>query len=230
MKFALKVVLGPLKDKVFPLKEGLTIGRQGAEISLDDPKVSSVHARIIKDGSQWRIEDNNSKNGIRIDGEKVASAELKKGTSFFIGDSQFIVVSVVPKEKPKPLKKQRYWHAVLSEFIANNAPAFKDRVRPVSPLDPALVLDFVRGTQVNCKWILGFGPRKVGAASIDLPIWEPGAPATCFEVLPASDGLLFKTAHPDIVMLNGEGVDSQVLRMGDTIRILDTLIEVDFAE
>jgi hypothetical protein len=88
----------------------------------------------------------------------------------------------------------------------------------------------VRGVQANSKWVLGFGPRKIGASSLDLPIWEPGAPAVCFEILPSSDGLIFKTAHPDIVLLNGAGVDSEVLRLGDTIRIMDTIIEVDFTE
>ncbi|NJM09838.1 MAG: FHA domain-containing protein [Bdellovibrionaceae bacterium] len=230
MRIALKAVSGPLKDKVFPLKEGLTIGRQGAGIALDDAKISSIHARIVKTGEDWFVTDNNSKNGIRVNGEKVDSVELKVGNSFWAGDTHFLVVGVAHKEKPKPTKKQRYWHSVLVEFIEEHAAAFKDRVRPVSPLEPALVLEFVRGTKSIRNRILGFGPRKVGSASVDLPIWEPGAPATCFEVLPTPEGLLFKTAHKHIVTLNGEAIDSQVLRMGDTIRILDTLIEVDFAE
>jgi hypothetical protein len=155
---------------------------------------------------------------------------LTEGAKFWIGDSEFEVLSIIPEIKPKPAKNQRYWHEVLAEFLSHYTDKFKDRPRPMSPLDPALVLEFVRGTQVNSKWILGFGPRKIGSNSVDLPIWEPGAPAVCFEVLPSHDGLLFRTKHPDIVKLNGEEVDSQVLRMGDTIRILDTVIEVDFTE
>lgn len=230
MNLALNVLLGPLKDSVFPLKDGLTIGRAGAVITLDDPKISSIHARVVKTAEGWAVEDNNSKNGIRVQGEKVTSVALTEGTTFYIGDNEFLVIAFAPKEKAKPSKKQRYWHEVLAKFISAHADSFEDRTRPVSPLTPALVLEFVRGTQVNSKWILGFGPRKVGSASVDLPIWEPGAPATCFEILPTAQGLLFKTDHSDIVVLNGEAVDSRLLRMGDTIRILDTLIEVDFIE
>jgi hypothetical protein len=230
MILALKALSGPRKDEKFTLEDGLTIGRSGAGITLDDQKISSVHARIVKKGDDWVLEDNNSKNGIRVEGEKVDALELKPGVKFFIGDTEFEVRETKPKVKPKPAKKQRYWHEVLSDFVRDNTSAFTDRPRPVSPLEPALVLEFVRGTQVNSKWVLGFGPRKIGAASLDLPIWEPGAPATCFEIVPTSAGLVFKTSRPDIVHLNGEAIDSQVLRMGDTIRILDTLIEVDFTE
>ena len=229
MILAIKALSGPLKDEVFPLSEGLSIGRKGAGIVLDDAKISSIHARFtLKDGT-WFLQDNNSKNGIRVRGEKVESLKLAAGATFYIGDSEFSVFEIKPKEKPKPDKKQRYWHEILSDFVRDHSDKFIDKGRPVSPLEPALVLEFVRGTQVNTKWVLGFGPRKAGAASIDLPIWEPGAPALCFEILPSAEGLLFKTSHPEVVQLNGEAVDSRVLHVGDRIHILDTLIEVDFS-
>lgn len=230
MSLALQALSGPLKNQVFVLEDGLTLGRQGANITLNDPKISSLHARILKKGDLWVIEDNNSKNGLRVHGEKANSITLRPGISFLVGDSEFTVIETQPKAKPKPSKQQRYWHQVLTDFVKAHGPELKDQASPVSPLDPALVLEFVRGTQVNAKWILGFGPRKIGAASVDLPIWEPGAPPICFEILPSASGLVFKTSHPEIVRLNGEGVDSRVLHMGDTISILDTLIEVDFAE
>lgn len=230
VKLALKATAGPRKDQTFPLTDGLTIGRKGA-IALEDGKVSSLHARVNQgeDGS-FNLTDTNSKNGVRVNGERVDRVALTEGARFWIGDSEFVVISLEPQPKPKPAKNQRYWHEILTDFLDEHKDKFKDKPRNLTPLDPALVLEFVRGTQVNSKWILGFGPRKVGSGSVDLPIWEPGAPAVCFEILPSHDGLLFKTNHPDIVKLNGEEVDSQVLRMGDTIRILDTVIEVDFTE
>jgi hypothetical protein len=230
VKLALKAISGPRKDEIFPLSDGLVLGRKG-DIQLEDVKVSGQHARIsLDEDGFWFLKDNGSKNGIRVNGDKVDHVALSEGAKFWIGDSEFEVFSLVPEIKPKPAKNQRYWHEILAEFIAAHADKFKDKPRHVTPLDPALVLEFVRGTQVNSKWILGFGPRKIGSSSVDLPIWEPGAPAVCFEVLPSHDGLLFRTKHPQIVKLNGEEVDSRVLRMGDTIRILDTVIEVDFTE
>lgn len=130
----------------------------------------------------------------------------------------------------KPKKKQRYWYDVLAEFLSHNRNAFSDKPAALAPLEPALVLEFVRGIQMNSKWILGYGPRRFGPRCIDLPIWEPNAPEVCFEIHPTKDGILFKTDHAGKVRLNDQAVDSHILRVGDTISIHETLIEVDFTE
>ena len=283
MSWALKGLNGPLKDMLTPLKPGMTLGRQG-DLVIQDGRASSIHARISQSDGKWVVEDNNSKNGVRFNGQKVAWLELLPGTEFQIADQMFVVVETsitaegppkgiakapaqeikirevvvdfndapttvapakakgsrapeppplvapVAEPPPPPDKKQRKWNEVLVSFLEGSSKAFAETKRPVAPLEPALVLDFVRGLQVNSRWVVGYGPRKIGAAALDLPIWEPGAPALCFEILPSTDGIVFKTAHPEVVKLNGESVDNQVLRVGDTIRILETIIEVDFIE
>ncbi len=254
MSWALKGLSGPLENKISPLKDGLTLGRQG-EVNIPDAKASSIHARITQAPSgQWLLHDNNSKNGTRVKAERVETIALIVGMVFYIGDQGFEVVDMSPKkaEAPRPepvlaggppppivvapplpapeVKTARYWHELLAEFMTLQKDKFSEERRPVASMEPALVLDFVRGLQANSRWVVGYGPRKIGSASLDLPIWEPGAPTICFEVSPTSDGILFKTTHPEIVQLNGQGVDSQVLRVGDTIRILETIIEVDFIE
>jgi len=253
MNIALKILSGPLMGQIFTVEKGLSIGRQG-DIVLEDPKVSGIHAHIAKSSSgRWVVTDNESKNGLRVKDIRVKAVTLKPGVIFDIGDSSFEVVPVdapkdetagmvrmpVPekekgadkeREPEKPKKKQRYWYEVLAEFLFNNKDSFKDKTIPLAPLEPALVLEFVRGVQMNSKWILGYGPRKFGPRCIDLPIWEPGAPEICFEIHPTSDGILFKTNHAGKVCVNNEAVDSRVLRMGDTISINETLIEVDFTE
>lgn len=248
MNLALKVLTGPLKDKILNIKEGLTFGRQDTDVVLNGPQVSSLHARIVatEDGG-WRVVDNNSKNGVRVNGERTPLVELKAGGRFEVGGFHFEVIELARRpnkaavtqaepaatsDAPAPKKKKKtkkYWHEALYEFFEANADEFKDKMKPLTPLEPAVILEFVKGVQVNAKWTLGYGPRKVGSNSFDLPIWEPGAPAVCFELLPTLDGILFTTKHPEIVRINGEGVDGKVLHMGDTIQIMDTLIEVDFS-
>jgi len=244
MGLILKVKSGPLSGQTLAVKADMVFGRQNATVNLNDPRVSTVHAKVTLAGGRWLLVDNASKNGIRDQaGERLDKVVLKDGVVFAIGDSQFEVSEVPdealgdnapkaidPRPAKKPGKKPRYWHDVLAEFLEKNAEAFRDVIIPVAPMEPALILEFTRGVQVNSKWILGFGPRKVGLGSLDLPIWEPGAPGVCFEIHPSADGLIFKTNHPDVVRLNGREIDKDVLRMGDTIKILDTLIEVDFAE
>ncbi|MGE3680473.1 MAG: FHA domain-containing protein [Bdellovibrionales bacterium] len=231
MILALKIHSGPLKGGVIPLRPGLTIGRQGTGIVLSDSKVSAIHARINKmEGGAWILSDNSSKNGIRAEGQRAAAVELKPGICFGIGESDFEVIEIQDPEQSdkKKAKRQRYWHEALAEFLGPHTEKFQDAPKSVAAMEPALVLEFVRGVQTSSKWVLGYAPRRIGATSAELPIWEPGAPATCFEILQTPDGILFKTEHPDTVRINGEAVDSRILRMGDTIKILETLIEVDF--
>lgn len=237
MGLAIKCTLGTLKDQVFPIKEGLSIGRQG-DIQLEDIKVSSIHARVVQRDGKWFVEDYNSKNGIKVGGIRMESVELTPAIAFEIGDSVFEVIQMIeapelmgsdgPKKKKK--SKGKRWHDVLTEFLGNHRSSFKNDPVEVDPLEPAVVLDFIRGVQANSKWTLGYGPRQIGASSIDLPIWEPDAPAVCFELHPSKDGVVFKTAHSDVVTLNGERIRSRPLRIGDRIQILETVIEVDFAE
>lgn len=223
---------GPLKDQVFTLFSGLTFGRSEATIEIQDPMVSTSHARVTKDDKDlWFLVDNDSKNGIRVQNERVAYLELKPGVTFQLGPQEFTVKEDgVSSPQGKPKKQGKYWYDALADFLARNSKSFQDRVKTFQPMDPALVLEFVRGIQVNSKWIIGYGPRKIGSGSIDLPIWQPGAPHTCFEIHPTAQGLLFTTDNPDVVLLNDRPVNSKVLLAGDTIKIMDTIIEVDFLE
>jgi hypothetical protein len=232
MKMALKVVSGPLKDKIFEVNPGVTLGRASAGINLEDQRASSVHARIeeIEGSAGWRLIDNDSKNGIVVNAKKVPLIDLTPGLTFTIGETTLEVFAPEPEPIPVPPKKKRRWNNVLADHVEKYVDRLKDRFEPIIPLEPAVVLEFVRGPQVNLRWILGYGPRKVGAKVLDLAIWEPKAPAVCFEIIPSPQGLMFKTDHPMLVRLSGEAIDKRPLRVGDTITINETLIEVDFVE
>lgn len=139
-----------------------------------------------------------------------------------------MIVPVVPVPPPAPTSK--YWYDVLASFIEKNQSFIVNSRKTLIPLSPALILEFQRGPQLHTKWTLGYGPRKVGARCMDLPIFEPGAPDVCFEIIPTPQGIIFKTTHPDKVLLNGKKVDNKMLHVGDSIRINETVIEVDFIE
>jgi pSer/pThr/pTyr-binding forkhead associated (FHA) protein len=248
MSLVIKATSGPLEGQKFAVVDGLSIGRAGATININDPKVSTTHATLSERDGRWILKDNKSKNGLRdAGGERVVSLEIKAGAVFQVGDSAFQVELDSPIGEielpatgvgeaeieavvPAPEKKRRKisWNDALAGFLESHAEKFEDNPLKLKPLSPTLVLEFVRGAQVNSRWVLGFGPRKVGAECLDLPIWEPDAPPVCFEIHPGTEGLVFKTAHSKQVRLNGQKVDRQVLRMGDSIQIGETLIEVDF--
>jgi hypothetical protein len=56
-----------------------TLGRAGADLLVEHPEVSSIHAEIKRDGSRWMITDSSSLNGTFLNGQRVTSAYLQSG-------------------------------------------------------------------------------------------------------------------------------------------------------
>jgi pSer/pThr/pTyr-binding forkhead associated (FHA) protein len=75
----------------FDLGEGATMGRaDGAEIPIDDPFASSVHARIFPRDHFMYIEDMGSTNGTYLNGRRLRAAErLKVGDTVRIGETEY---------------------------------------------------------------------------------------------------------------------------------------------
>lgn len=252
MGVALKAKTGPLKNQTFPVHPGFKIGRTKGDLQIRDSKVSSSHAYVdTKDDGTLILVDQRSKNGLKVQGVKKDIVPLVAGTEIQIGEEIFEVillgapepkafatdvgedakaVGAGPRPKMPPEPKARPWNDIIARFGRKNLAKIENQFRGVAPLQPALVLDFVRGPQIDTRWVLGFGPRRIGARSLDLPIFEKNAPDDCFEIFPSPDGISFRTKHNDVVSLNGRSVTTEILRVGDIIKIYGTEIEVDFIE
>ena len=64
-----------------------TLGRApDCEVPVDHGSVSRRHASLIHDALGWRLTDLESKNGLRVGGERVSSRPLRDGQWFSIGD------------------------------------------------------------------------------------------------------------------------------------------------
>jgi pSer/pThr/pTyr-binding forkhead associated (FHA) protein len=76
------------KTVVPVVREEITIGRQdGNTIRLTERNVSRRHARLVKENGNLVIEDLGSYNGVRVNGEKIASpTAIKEGDLVEIGD------------------------------------------------------------------------------------------------------------------------------------------------
>ena len=76
---------------VFDLSEGATLGRAGsADIHVEDPFASSVHARIFVRNGFMYVEDMGSTNGTYLNGRQLRKAEqLKPADKIRIGDSEY---------------------------------------------------------------------------------------------------------------------------------------------
>lgn len=63
------------------------LGRDPAsDIAIAHDSVSRLHARIAQVDGNWLLSDLGSKNGIRVDGERVAEARLERDCWFALGD------------------------------------------------------------------------------------------------------------------------------------------------
>jgi pSer/pThr/pTyr-binding forkhead associated (FHA) protein len=105
MKLYIIVQMGPLAGKAFSVSGGEIIGREKGDIILSDPKVSGKHA-IVKKSLRGRLylQDQKSKNGIKVKGKRVDKVNLEVGSSFQIGANSFVVSDKSPSKSKQPAK------------------------------------------------------------------------------------------------------------------------------
>ena len=83
----------PEDDRLFTLGDRpLTLGRSSeCDLVLEHESVSRIHARFLRDGETWRIEDLGSKNGIRVNTLRVDSQVLRNGDRIDLGSARIDV-------------------------------------------------------------------------------------------------------------------------------------------
>ncbi|MEA2386131.1 MAG: hypothetical protein QOJ22_305 [Thermoleophilaceae bacterium] len=76
---------------VIDVSDGATFGRGGsADIHVEDPFASSVHARIFARNGFMHVEDMGSTNGTYLNGRQLRKPEqLKPADKIRIGDSEY---------------------------------------------------------------------------------------------------------------------------------------------
>src|SRR5262245_6728071 len=84
----LEVVRGNLAEKVHFLKpRSYTLGRaRHNDLSLDEPSISKVHARLTYEGGRFFIEDEGSLHGVYLNAAKAERAELLPGAQIQLGN------------------------------------------------------------------------------------------------------------------------------------------------
>ena len=94
------------------------IGRQKADIIIDDEEVSASHCQIHEIEGEHFIFDMNSTNGTFVNNKKVIKAKLAEGDSIQIGKSklQFNLVGIQEASKTPFFDKFRDQHARKSVF------------------------------------------------------------------------------------------------------------------
>ena len=93
----LTVMSGREKGSIHKLsKPRVVLGRNDADIPLDDPEISRYHCLLEVRETHINLKDLDSTNGTFYDEERVRAAMLKDGTEFRVGSSR-IRVTFEPK-------------------------------------------------------------------------------------------------------------------------------------
>ena len=116
------------EPKSYPLTgEELIIGRsQSAHIHLPETYVSRKHARVVKEGGLFYIEDLQSNTGTLFRGAKIKKREMANGDEFIIGSVKLRFESHAPAPEPDAeatvmLKVGRLLQVVVTEAGAEVA-------------------------------------------------------------------------------------------------------------
>jgi DNA-binding NtrC family response regulator len=108
-------------------------------IDVADRWASQLHARLARDGDGWVIEDAGSKNGTRVNGERVGQAALADGDILEIGGT-FLVLRRAPAAA-----RTRDGAAGRADGLATMSPAFERELAVLGKIARSRVPVLVRG-------------------------------------------------------------------------------------
>ncbi|MCH2535622.1 MAG: hypothetical protein MK008_14360, partial [Bdellovibrionales bacterium] len=121
-----------------------------------------------------------------------------------------------------------HWSEVIKNFVEDHQEVLKNKNKSVQAFEKLVQVKILRGIQAGKSWTLGYGPRFAGKTSLDMQIFDQAAMDICFELVPTDKGCMFKTNHPNKVLLDGKKQKSKVLEGGEIITIGITELEVGF--
>ncbi len=142
--------------KEFPVGQAMTIGRlPGNSIVIDNPAVSSKHARVLREGDGYVIEDAQSTNGTFVNELRVTRQTLSYGDIVLIGKH----------------------HLVFEESGEEDAAAPEEPAREIADLGGTVYLDTKRQKEMLAQAQAKYAATKAASALASAPLSAPSASA-----------------------------------------------------
>ncbi len=219
-KTVIKAIKGPIKGKVYTLRDNMIFGRTKGDIVLGDHLVSDPHAKIeIYSSGKIMLIDKDSKNGIFVGGKPKVKVILEEGSKFSLGSSEFEVMFL------------KFPEEIWSEILKNSLSHIEnDTSVCLSAFFKEVHLHFLKGYQQGETRVLTYGPRSFGSESPGGPLFDKNIPSKAFTLIPKEKGVLFQTSHPSIVHLNGKETSEEMIKDKDIISIDSLEIQVTLEE
>jgi len=216
-------------------EEGASIGRgEGNELLLSDRSVSRRHARIIREGERWFLEDLGSSNGTFIEGRKIKKEELISGTEFRIGK-----FNVLFEEEKKPeidkegtiIEKEEEGTAVrdipkegtkLEEIDPERTICRDELPEDIGETDlRKAMLVALDGPQKGKTYLLNDSEFTIGRGEENqLTVADPSVSLSHAVIVPQGELFLLKDRESrNGTLVNGKQIKEKTLKMGDIIKI-----------
>lgn len=210
-----------LKDEVEIESDITTIGRSyDSDIIIDNAGVSAHHARIIRDGDGYIIEDDASRNGIYVNGKRITSQPLHLEDDVEISKHILKLTTApglgTPTGHPKAEGPQTVQGATLEVDASQLGELMKHRQ---ARIDAYLLLIGV--VHMRSKYPLNKITFTIGRGA-HADMYTPGwfAPRMSAQIVRKSDGYYINPKMRGKVRVNGMPVTASFkLDDGDTITV-----------
>jgi len=210
-----------LKDEVEIDSDVTTIGRSyDSDIIIDNAGVSAHHARIIRKGDEFIIEDDASRNGIYVNGKRITSQPLKFEDDVEISKHILKLTTApglgVPANHPNTQGQQTVQGATLEVDASQLGELMKHRQ---ARIEAYLLL--VGITHMRSKYPLNKLTFTIGR-SRNADLYTPGwfAPKISAHIVRKNDGYYINPKMRGNVRVNGIPVSAPLkLDDGDAISV-----------
>jgi len=109
----LEVVAGADVGKIVELAQpSIMIGRTGADLTINDPKVSGLHCELRLQADGYRIRDLGSTNGTHVKGVRIVDGFIPPGSTIQIGNSA-VVFDPLDDSVSVPLWHESRLHSLI---------------------------------------------------------------------------------------------------------------------
>jgi transcriptional regulator with GAF, ATPase, and Fis domain len=184
-------ISGPLRDSLFPLKDGaLSIGRDlSNDLILDDSLVSPQHCRISFESDESKVQDLGSQSGTFVNGLPVLERPLIHGDQIVIGGSVFVFMREEPTiAHPNPIE--------LSESPPNTGASTRLRREDARYLHPEALAALPTGerTARDLQTLLKITTAIGSIRNVESLQWQ--LLGMIFDVVPAERGAILAGADP----------------------------------
>ena len=206
-----------LKDEVELQDDVTTIGRSAeSDVKIDNAGVSAQHAKIVRSGDEFFIEDYGSRNGTYINGQRVSRYPLSIGDEVVISKHILKLTDssepVTPHEASNDDLNQVVQGATVQVDVSNIDELVKQKQSRYSAY--LLLTGERQGRSKYPLTKLNFRIGKGSTADIHTPGWF--APKVAARVVCRSDGFYIIPEKRGKVRVNGIAVKSPLaLNDGD---------------